>query len=84
MKKIGKRLISLIMAGMLAMPLPAFAAGGAGTTADGSKSVTVDITGSSRVTVEQITGDDDSFGDGERLEYEIQPAENYQMEGIEV
>ena len=84
MKKIGKRLISLIMAGMLAVPLPAFAADGAGTTADGSKSVTVDITGSSRVTVERITGEDDSFGDGERLEYEIQPAENYQLEEIEV
>ena len=84
MKKIGKRLISLIMAGMLAVPLPAFAADGAGTTADGSKSVTVDITGSSRLTVERITGEDDSFGDGERLAYEIQPAENYQLEGIEV
>ena len=84
MKKIGKRLISLIMAGMLAVPLPAFAADGAGTTADGSKSVTVDITGSSRLTVERITGEDDSFGDGERLEYEIQPDANYQLEGIEV
>lgn len=83
MKKIGKRLISLIMAGMLAMPLPAFAADGAGTTAGGSNSVTVNIDHPRGVEVEQ-KGDDASFGNGESLQYEIQPVENYQLEGIEV
>mgnify|MGYP005767608007 CR=1 FL=1 len=79
MKKIGKRLISLIMAGMLAMPLPAFAADGAGTTAGGSNSVTVNIDRSRGVEVEQ-KGD----GGGGSLQYEIRPDANYQLEEIEV